>query len=143
MAIKSIRFEGANAFMKKIIALMLVLALVGIMAACTHVTRISVENPAKIMVEKEGGSVAITLTDEKTVTRLTDVICQIPLQAAEATEDAWTYRITWLDADGKTITTVTLAGSQIRWEGQSYNLGIGVDLSVVTDVLETIPGIKK
>ena len=143
MAIKSIRFEGANAFMKKILALMLVLALVAALAACTDVTRISVENPAKIMVEKEGGSVAITLTDEKTVTRLTDVICQIPLQAAEATEDVWTYRITWLDADGKTITTVTLAGSQIRWEGSSYNLGIGVDLSVVTDVLETIPGIKK
>lgn len=143
MAIKSIRFEGANAFMKKILALMLVLALVAALPACTQVTRISVENPAKIMVEKEGGSVAITLTDEKTVTRLTDVICQIPLQAAEATEDVWTYRITWLDADGKTITSVTLAGSQIRWEGQSYNLGIGVDLSVVTDVLETIPGIKK
>ena len=143
MAIKSIRFEGANAFMKKILALMLVLALVAALAACTQVTRISVENPAKIMVEKEGGSVAITLTDEKTVTRLTDVICQIPLQAAEATEDVWTYRITWLDTDGKTITTVTLAGSQIRWEGQSSNLGIGVDLSVVTDVLETIPGIKK
>lgn len=143
MAIKSIRFEGANAFMKKILALMLVLALVAALAACTQVTRISVENPAKIMVEKEGGSVAITLTDEKTVTRLTDVICQIPLQAAEATEDVWTYRITWLDENGKTITTVTLAGSQIRWEGQSYNLGIGVDLSVVTDVLETIPGIKK
>ena len=74
MAIKSIRFEGANAFMKKILALMLVLALVAALAACTQVTRISVENPAKIMVEKEGGSVAITLTDEKTVTRLTDVI---------------------------------------------------------------------
>ena len=143
MAIKSIRFEGANAFMKKILALMLVLSLVAALAACTDVTRISVEKPAKIMVEKEGGSVAVTLTDEKTVTRLTDVVCQIPLQAAEATEDVWTYRITWLDADGKTITTVTLAGSQIRWEGQSYNLGVGVDLSVVTDVLETIPGIKK
>ena len=143
MAIKSIRFEGANAFMKKIIALMLVLALVAALAACTQVTRISVENPAKIMIEKEGGGVAVTLTEQKTVSRITDVVCQIPLQAAEATEDAWTYRITWLDADGKTITTVTLAGSQIRWEGQSYNLGVGVDLSVVTDVLETIPGIKK
>ena len=143
MAIKSIRFEGANAFMKKLIALMLVLALVGTLAACTQVTRISVENPAKIMIEKEGGGVAVTLTEQKTVSRITDVVCQIPLQAAEATEDVWTYRITWLDADGKTITTVTLAGSQIRWEGQSYNLGIGVDLSVVTDVLETIPGIKK
>ena len=143
MAIKSIRFEGANAFMKKLIALMLVLALVAALAACTQVTRISVENPAKIMIEKEGGGVAVTLTEQKTVSRITDVVCQIPLQAAEATEDAWTYRITWLDADGKTITTVTLAGSQIRWEGQSYNLGIGVDLSVVTDVLETIPGIKK
>ena len=143
MAIKSIRFEGANAFMKKILALMLVLALVAALAACTRVTRISVENPAKIMIEKEGGGVAITLTEQKTVSRITDVVCQIPLQAAEATEDAWTYRITWLDANGKTITTVTLAGSQIRWEGQSYNLGVGVDLSVVTDVLETIPGIKK
>ena len=143
MAIKSIRFEGANAFMKKLIALMLVLALVAALAACTHVTPISVENPAKIMIEKEGGGVAVTLTEQKTVSRITDVVCQIPLQAAEPTEDAWTYRITWLDADGKTITTVTLAGSQIRWEGQSYNLGVGVDLSVVTDVLETIPGIKK
>lgn len=129
--------------MKKILALMLVLALFGALAACTHVTRISIEKPAQIKLEKADGGMAITLTDEKTVTRLTDVICQIPLQAAEATEDVWTYRITWLDADGKTITTVTLAGSQIRWEGQSYNLGIGVDLSVVTDVLETIPGIKK
>ena len=143
MAIKSIRFEGANAFMKKLIALMLVLALVAALAACTQVTRISVENPAEIKLEKAGGGVAVTLTDAKTVSRITDVVCQIPLQAAEATEDVWTYRITWLDADGKTLTTVTLAGSQIRWEGQSYNLGIGVDLSVVTDVLETIPGIKK
>ena len=143
MAIKSIRFEGANAFMKKIIALMLVLALVAALAACTQVTRISVENPAEIKLEKAGGGVAVTLTENKTVSRITDVICQIPLQAAEATEDAWTYRITWLDADGKTITTVTLAGSQIRWEGNSYNLGVGVDLSVVTDVLETIPGLNK
>ena len=129
--------------MKKIIALMLVLTLVAALAACTQVTRISVENPAEIKLEKAGGGVAVTLTENKTVSRITDVICQIPLQAAEATEDAWTYRITWLDADGKTITTVTLAGSQIRWEGQSYNLGVGVDLSVVTDVLETIPGLNK
>ena len=143
MAIKSIRFEGANAFMKKIIALMLVLALMAALAACTQVTRISVENPAEIKLEKVGGGVAVTLTENKTVSRITDVICQIPLQVAEATEDAWTYRITWLDADGKTITTVTLAGSQIRWEGNSYNLGVGVDLSVVTDVLETIPGLNK
>ena len=83
MAIKSIRFEGANAFMKKLIALMLVLALVGTLAACTQVTRISVENPAKIMIEKEGGGVAVTLTEQKTVSRITDVVCQIPLQAAE------------------------------------------------------------
>lgn len=143
MAIKSIRFEGANAFMKKIIALMLVLALVGIMAACTHVTRISVENPAKIMIEKEGGGVAVTLTDAKTVSRITDVVCQIPLQAAENSGADWTYRITWLDEDGKTITQITLAGAQIRWEGGSYNLGVGVDLSVITDVLETIPGLNK
>ncbi len=135
--------EGAKAFMKKMLALVLVLVLVGSLAACTQVTRISVENPAKIMIEKEGGAMAVTLTEAKTVSRITDVVCQIPLQSAEATEDIWTYRITWLDADGKTITTVTLAGSQIRWEGQSYNLGVGVDLSVVTDVLETIPGLKK
>lgn len=129
--------------MKKILALALVLAMFAALAACTQVTRISVENPAEIKLEKAGGGVAVTLTENKTVSRITDVICQIPLQAAEATEDAWTYRITWLDADGKTITTVTLAGSQIRWEGNSYNLGVGVDLSVVTDVLETIPGMNK
>lgn len=129
--------------MKKILALVLVLAMFAALAACTQVTRISVENPAEIKLEKAGGGVAVTLTENKTVSRITDVICQIPLQAAEATEDAWTYRITWLDADGKSITTVTLAGSQIRWEGNSYNLGVGVDLSVVTDVLETIPGLNK
>ena len=129
--------------MKKILALMFVLALFGALAACTHVTRISIEKPAQIKLEKADGGMAITLTDEKTVTRLTDVICQIPLQAAEATEDVWTYRITWLDADGKTITTVTLAGSRIRWEGQTYKLSVGVDLSVVTDVLETVPGLNK
>lgn len=129
--------------MKKMIALMLVLLMVGTLAACTETIRISVENPAKLMIEKEGGSVAITLTDSKTVNRITDVVEQIPLEAAEATEDSWTYRITWLDADGKTITAITLAGSQIRWEGQSYSVGLGVDLSVVTDVLETIPGLNK
>ena len=143
MAIKSYKFKGANAFMKKILALMLVLCLVAALAACTNVTRISVEDPARIMVEKAGGGLAITLTDEKTVDRLTDVVCQIPLQAAEATDEAWTYRITWQDAEGKTITQIMLAGSQIRWKGESYNLGVGVDLSVVTDVLESIPGIKK
>ena len=143
MAIKSQKNKGANAFMKKIFALIVVLCLVAALVACTNVTRISVENPARIMVEKEGGGLAITLTDAKTVERLTDVVCQIPLQAAEPTEDAWTYRITWQDENGKTITQITLAGSQIRWEGKSYNLGIGVDLTVLTNALETIPGLNK
>ena len=125
--------------MKKILALVLVLCLVGSVAACAEVTRITIEDPARIMVEKAGGSVAITLTDEKTVSRITDVVCQIPLQAAEATEDAWTYRIAWQDADGNKITEITIAGSQIRWEGRSYNLSVGVDLSVLTDILETLP----
>lgn len=129
--------------MKKILALILVLTLFGALAACTQVTRISVENPAEIKLEKAGGGVAVTLTEKKTVDRLTDVVCQIPLQAAENSGADWTYRITWLDEDGKTITQITLAGAQIRWEGSSYNLGVGVDLSVITDVLETIPGLNK
>ena len=129
--------------MKKILALVLVLCLFGALAACTDVTRISIDDPAKIMLEKAGGGVAITLTDAKTVQRITDVVEQIPLQAAEATEDAWTYRIVWLDTDGNQITEITIAGAQIRWEGKSYNLGIGVDISAVTDILETIPGLEK
>lgn len=128
--------------MKKILALILVLCLVGSVAACAEVTRITINDPARIMVEKAGGSVAITLTDAKTVKRITDVVCQIPLQAAEAAGEAWTYRIAWLDADGNKITEITLAGSQIRWEGKSYNLSVGVDLSVLTDILETLP-VKK
>ena len=129
--------------MKKLLALVLVLSLFAALAACTQVTRISIENPAEIKLEKAGGGVALTLTDTKTVTRLTDVVCQIPLQAAENSGADWTYRITWLDENGETITQITLAGAQIRWEGSSYNLGVGVDLSVVTDVLETIPGLNK
>ena len=129
--------------MKKILALVLVLCLFGTLAACTDVTRISIEDPAKIMLEKAGGSVAITLTDTKTVQRITDLVEQIPLQAAEATEDQWTYRIVWQDADGGKITEITIAGAQIRWEGKCYNLGIGVDISAITDVLETIPGLEK
>ena len=129
--------------MKKILALMLVLSLIAALAACTQVTRIAIENPAEIRLEKAGGGVAITLTDEKTVTRLTGVVCQIPLQEAEPADAAWTYKLTWYDADGKTITAITLAGSQIRWEGKSYNLSVGVDLSPITDVLETIPGLNK
>ena len=129
--------------MKKILALVLVLSLFAALAACTQVTRISIDSPAEIKLEKAGGGVAVTLTEAKTVKRVTDVICQIPLQDAEATEADWTYRITWQDAEGKTLTTVTLAGSQINWEGKTYSMGIGVDLSVVTDVLETIPGLNK
>ena len=129
--------------MKKILALALVLCLFGALVACTHVTRISIENPAEIKLEKAGGGVAVTLTDAKTVDRITDIVCQIPLQAAENSGADWTYRRTWLDESGIMITLVTLAGSQIRWEGSSYNLGVGVDLSVITDVLETIPGLNK
>ena len=129
--------------MKKILALALVLCLFGALVACTHVTRISIENPAEIKLEKAGGGVAVTLTEEKTVSRITDIVCQIPLQAAENSGADWTYRLTWLDESGKKITQVTLAGSQIRWEGSSYNLGVGVDLKVITDVLETIPGLNK
>ena len=129
--------------MKKILALVLVLCLFGTLAACTDVTRISIEDPAKIMLEKAGGSVAITLTDTKTVQHITDLVEQIPLQASEAAEDPWTYRIVWQDADGGKITEITIAGAQIRWEGKSYNLGIVVDISAVTDILETIPGLEK
>jgi len=129
--------------MKKILALVLVLSMFAALAACTQVTRISIENPAQIKLEKAGGGVAITLTEAKTVKRITDVVCQIPLQAADNSGADWTYRITWLDESGKEITQITLAGAQIRWEGNSYNLGVGVDLSVVTDVLETIPGLNQ
>ena len=129
--------------MKKILALALVLCLFGALVACTHVTRISIENPAEIKLEKAGGGVAVTLTEEKTVSRITDIVCQIPLQTAENSGADWTYRLTWLDESGKKITQATLAGSQIRWEGSSYNLGGGGDLSVITDVLETIPGLNK
>ena len=129
--------------MKKLLVLVLVLSMFAALAACTQVTRISIDNPAEIKLEKAGGGMAVTLTEKKTVDRITDVVCQIPLQSAEATGESWTYRITWLDEDGKTITQIILDGSQIRWNGQSYNLGVGVDLSVVTDVLETIPGLNK
>ena len=129
--------------MKKILALALVLCLIGALVACSEVTRIAIENPAEIKLEKAGGGVAVTLTDAKTVDRITDIVCQIPLQAAENSGADWTYRLTWLDESGKKITQVTLAGSQIRWEGGSYNLGVGVDLKVITDVLETIPGLNK
>lgn len=125
--------------MKKLFALILVVCLVGLLAGCADATHISINNPAKIMVEKEGGTVAITLTDANTVQKITDVVCQIPLQKAAATEDQWSYRIQWLDAHGDEITEVIIAGTQIRWEGQCYKLGIGVDLSVLTEMLETIP----
>ena len=129
--------------MKKILVLILILSLVAAMVACTQTVRITIENPAEIRIEKAGGSVAITLTDTKTVDRITDVVCQIPLQEAEASDADWTYRLTWTDANGKQITRIEIAGSQIRWEGKSYSLSVGVDLSVVTDVLETIPGVNK
>ena len=129
--------------MKKILVLFLVLSLVAAMVACTQTVRITVENPAEIKLEKAGGSVAITLTDAKTVNRITDVVCQIPLQEAEASDADWTYRLTWTDAEGNRITRIEIAGSQIRWEGKSYSLSVGIDLSVVTDVLETIPGVNK
>ena len=129
--------------MKKILVLILVLSLVAAMVACTQTVRMTIENPAEIRIEKAGGSVAITLTDTKTVDRITDVVCQIPLHEAEASDADWTYRLTWTDANGKQITRIEIAGSQIRWEGKSYSLSVGVDLSVVTDVLETIPGVNK
>ena len=129
--------------MKKILVLILVLSLVAAMVACTQTVRITIENPAEIKLEKAGGSMAVTLTDAKTVDRITDVVCQIPLQEAEQTDADWTYRLTWTDADGNRITRIEIAGSQIRWEGKSYSLSVGIDLSVVTDVLETIPGVNK
>ena len=129
--------------MKKIVALILVLSLFGALAACTEVTRITIENPAKIMLEKNGGGMALTLTDAKTVGQITDVVCQIPLQSAASNGDEWDYRVQWLDDGGKTITTVTIYGNQVRWEGRSYNMSIGVDLSVLTDLLESIPGLNQ
>ena len=129
--------------MKKILALILVLSLFGALVACTQVTRISIDNPSEIKLEKADGGLALVLTDGKTVERITGLVEQIPLQSAEDAGEDWTYRITWLDADGKRITRIELAGSQIRWEGNSYKFGIGVDLSVLTDALETIPGLNK
>ena len=129
--------------MKKILALILVLSLFGALVACTQVTRISIDNPSEIKLEKADGGLALVLTDGKTVERITGLVEQLPLQSAEDAGEDWTYRITWLDAEGKRITRIELAGSQIRWEGNSYKFGIGVDLSVLTDALETIPGLNK
>lgn len=129
--------------MKKILALVLVIALLMALAGCTNVTRMEIQEPAAIEVEKEGGGFSVKITDPKTVQRVTDIVCQLPLETAEATEDVWSYRITWLDADGETITAIAIHGAQIAWEGQRYRLGLGVDLSKLTDVLETIPGLNK
>ena len=129
--------------MKKILALILVLCLVGAMAACTKVTKISVTDPAGIQVEKNGGGVAVTLTDAKTVDRITGLISQIPLETAEDKGADWTYRVTWLDADENKICRIEIADSQIRWNGETYKFSIGVDLSVLTDALESIPGLNK
>ena len=127
--------------MKRVIAALLVLVLMSTLAGCTEVTRIAVGDPAAIEVEKEGGSFTVKLTDAEMVKRITDIVEQLPLQQAEATEDQWSYRIVWLDASGIQITAITIHGTQISWEGQRYTLGLGVDLSKLTDVIETIPGI--
>lgn len=129
--------------MKKILALILVLALVGAMVACTQVTKITVTDPAGLQVEKNGGSMSVTLTDAKTVDRITGVICQIPLEAAEDNGSDWTYRVTWLDAEDNKICRVEIADSLIRWNGACYKFSIGVDLSVLTEALESIPGLNK
>ena len=62
--------------MKKIIALALVLSLFAVLAACTHVTRISIENSVQIKLEKAGSGMAVMLSDSKSVRRLTDVVCR-------------------------------------------------------------------
>ena len=129
--------------MKKILALILVFSLLASLAACANVTKISVSDPAGLQVEKKGGSVAVTLTDAKTVQNITNVICQIPLEKAEDNGEDWNYRVTWLDADGDRISRVEIAGSMIRWNGQAYKFSIGVDLSVLTNALESIPGLNK
>lgn len=127
--------------MKKGIAVLLVLVLMSTLAGCTEVTRIAVGDPAAIEVEKEGGGFTVKLTDPEMVKRITDIAEQLPLQQAEATEDQWSYQIVWLDESGIQITAITIAGAQIRWEGKCYSLGLGIDLSKLTDVLETIPGL--
>lgn len=125
--------------MKKAIAMILVLALLWAMAGCSQVTRLEIEDPAKILVEKEGGAFSVTLTDADTVRRITDFVNQLPLQSAQATEDAWTYHIQWLDENGGEIADITIAGAQIRYDGGTYTLGVGVDITKLTDFLETIP----
>ena len=129
--------------MKKIIALALVLSLFAALAACTHVTRISIENTSRLKLEKAGNSETVVLSDVETMDWITDVVCQIPLQETENSGESWDYKLSWLDDDGNTITSMVLAGSQIRWEGSCYHLGAGVDPSVITGVLETIPELKQ
>ena len=106
--------------MKKLLVLVLVLSLFAALAACTQVTRISIDNPAEIKLEKAGGGMAVPLTEKKTVDRITDVVCQIPLQSAEATGESWTYRITWLDEDGKTITQFVLVAEVAAVELEAH-----------------------
>lgn len=125
--------------MKKILSIVLAMVLVTMLAGCTQVTRIAVGDPAAIEVEKEGSSFTVKLTDAEMVRRITDIVEQLPLQKADATEDQWSYQITWLDASGIQITSITIHGMQIAWEGQRYSLGLGIDLSKLTDILETIP----
>ena len=129
--------------MKKILALILTLGLLVSLAACTKVYNIKVDDPVKITVEKNGGGMSVTLTDQKTVKNITGAVEKIPLQSAKETDKAWKYCITWLDAEDQVITSITLAGSKICWEGKTYAVGIGVDLSVLTDMLEKIPGLNK
>lgn len=128
--------------MKKWMTLLLAAVLVFALAGCQSVTKLDIQDPAKILVTPESTGIGVAVTDPETVRAMTKIVNALPLQVLESPyESISNYQVQWLDGDGNEICAIAVSGVQILYRGTYYTVGPGLDLSGLMDFLDSLPEI--
>lgn len=129
---------------KKCAALVLVVVLMAALAGCGNVMNLQITDPDRIMLRGANSGVAVELSDPGTVETITTIVNALPLQKLDVElPDAWSYEVRWLNADGDEIAAIAVSGVKIIYQGAPYTVGPGLDLTPLTEYLESLPELSE
>ena len=96
----------------------------------------SIESPAKVTIQHEED--VIEITDNDTISRLTEQITSITFERGESSQGqaGWDYRVIWYDESGEPIFDAYVSPTSIDYQGRFWICENGtIDVSYYDELL--------